>query len=88
MALPKTTENPYAVAGRERKASALIDALDAHGWTALVHQMEPIHWETVAKSAGVNPPSQDTIQLVRDRINQRWTQAVYPPKAITEGGDQ
>lgn len=71
-----TTVNPWELAGREKKASALIEAIDLHGYAGLVNHMEPIHWESVAKEANINPPSPETIQLVRDRINRRWMQQI------------
>lgn len=64
-------ENGFALAAREKKVAALVEAIDAHGYAGIVNHMEPIHWETLAKSAGVNPPSAETIQMVRNQINAR-----------------
>jgi hypothetical protein len=63
--------NIYELAGREKKAGALLDALYSQGWQDITHAMEPRHWAAVAQVAGVKPPSPDTIALVKQRLAAR-----------------
>ena len=63
--------NIYELAGREKKAAALLDALYAQGWQDIAHAMEPRHWAVVAEAAGVKPPSPETIALVKQRLAAR-----------------
>ncbi len=78
-------EHPKATENREKKVLALIETLDAQGWTPMVHHMEPMHWEAVAKTAGVNNPSPETIQIIRDRIAARYRASVELPKELPPG---
>lgn len=63
--------NPYEIAGREKKASTLLDAIDRLGYLPLVDHFGPEHWAVVAKKAGVNPPSPETINVVLERLERR-----------------
>lgn len=48
---------------RQRKAAALVSVLRSVGCTTA--DLDAIDWTTATKAAGVNPPSDDTIELVR-----------------------
>lgn len=78
-------ENPYAAAGREKKAAKLIDLLEAHKMTHVVHSLEANDWKMLAQAAKVNVPSDETIALVKERLANRGKSVTMPPKGI-EGG--
>lgn len=80
--------NQYAAAARERKASKLIDLLELHRMTHVVHSLDASDWKMLAQAAGVNVPSDDTIALVKERLRRRGAGTVsveYGPLEI-EGG--
>lgn len=67
-------QNPYELAAREKKASAIIDFMVSKGWAdpELVEHMEPRHWQMAAREAGLkNPPSAETIAVIKARLKAR-----------------
>lgn len=72
------TPNVYELLGRSNKADKLIAAIAANGWDRIVPMMGPEHWAVVAKSAGVNSPSDETIALVKQRMAQASPASASP----------
>lgn len=66
--------NPHESAARLRKATAIADILIARGFTMEhVSKMQPHHWHIVAMAARVNPPSEETVKMVIERLDQSRT---------------
>lgn len=63
--------NTHEMLAREKKASALIDAMEKHGWAELAPKMNAAHWAVVAGYAKVKPPSAETIKVVLERLRNR-----------------
>lgn len=66
--------NPHEEKARLAKATALAEAL--HGWEHAIdmiasEQADQAWWDDLAKTAGVNPPSQATIDLTITIIRRR-----------------
>lgn len=70
--MPHDQQNSYEMLAREKKVRALTETMHAHGWadTAIVRAMGPEHWATVAKTAGVKAPSEETIRLVIESLER------------------
>lgn len=60
-----TTEPRYVAGQRQRKAAVLFQACVALGYDAQrAVRLEPEHWRSVAKYAGVRKPSPATVRMV------------------------
>ncbi len=68
---PGVSTNPYERAARQAKAERLAISLHAAGvMAAEVSRIEACFWVPLAKAAGVNPPSAETIIEVEKLMQQ------------------
>lgn len=72
IATPHTDTNPFADLGRERKALAIADVLDATGctWQDAEH-LSDAGWKQAATAARQNPPSPEARKRVALMLLQR-----------------
>lgn len=78
--------NSYEMLAREKKVSALVEALETE-ILSVIDSLDMECWESLAAKANVIPPSAETIRQVKERLAARRKVSVeYGPRELAEGG--
>lgn len=76
--MPEREANPYKIINQYKRAFRLLETMrldledsfghdfGAHGLAAAIHDMPEGGWVTAAERAGIDPPSEETIERITE----------------------
>jgi hypothetical protein len=80
--VPEREANPYKIINQYKRAMRLYEILrqdaveyygelaqDPHALAAMIHDMEPSGWESLAERVQIDPPSDETIERIVELAN-------------------